>query len=311
MDAVLDGSGDTVFDLGGTDFLPERPDLATSYGFRPMTQVFPHDESGDLLEFGELAKRSKGVRRLAALRMDVDNLGLLFRDGLGKNMATLSRVAALSSQVRCFYEGYLNSICNKWAGLVYGLYSGGDDLFFVGAWHAMPELARRISDEFGAYCGDNPRISVSAGISLFPDKYPLYQAAEDSAGALDASKVGAKNAITLLGRTVAWDRWPEVVAAKERLEGLARPGGPRAILQHLRSLKSMADWDRSHRRIPTQRWRWIAAYVLARMAASYKGDREAIEQLGKELTDERALDRLSLAARWVQLEQRERVEGDK
>lgn len=311
MEATLDGTGDTIFDLTGTDFLPEKPEAVTSYGFRPTTQVFPYDEAGELLEFGEIAKRSKGVKRLAALRMDVDNLGLLFQEGLGKNMATLSHVAALSSQLRWFYEGYLDRICDEWPDVVYGLYSGGDDLFFVGAWDVVPELAKKISDEFREYCCGNPKLTVSAGISLFPDKYPLYQAAEDSAEALDASKStpdGQKNAITFLKHTVGWDRWPEVLGAKEQLEKLARPNGPRAILQRLRSLKAMADWDRTHRKVPTQRWRWLAAYLFARMAEQYKKDRDAIEQVSKALRDETALERLALAARWLQLEQRERVE---
>ncbi|HSV72142.1 MAG TPA: type III-A CRISPR-associated protein Cas10/Csm1 [Chthonomonadales bacterium] len=317
--------GDTVLALDGTVFLPEAPNPACSYGFRPVATVFPTDAAGDVLEFGELAGRARGVKRLAALRMDVDNLGLLFSTGFAEHTLsrgrgaspstyphdrfanyTLSRVAAVSSSLRWFYEGYLNNLCAEWAGKVYGLYAGGDDLFFVGSWDVMPEVAQRIRDDFHAYCGGNPKITVSAGISLFADKYPLYQAAEDSEANLDASKRhgdGRKNAVTFLGRTVGWEEWPEVVQARATLSALTSGNGPSAILQRLRALRAMSQADRQ-RASGTPRWRWLAAYSLSRMAGQYPKHRAAIAAVRDGLTDEAALERWALAARWVQLEQR-------
>jgi CRISPR-associated protein Csm1 len=318
--AALDGQEGTLFTLDGTDFLPAEPRADLSYGFRPVARVFPQEKDGSLLEFDKLAQKSEGVRRLAALRMDVDNLGKLFQEGMGEGQNTLSRTAALSSQIRWFFEGYLATLCQEWPNKVYGLYSGGDDLFFVGPWNIMPELAWRISQEFSAYCGGNPRLSVSAGISLFPDKYPLYQAADDSEEALEHSKrrkgpdeQDTKNAITFLWRTVAWAQWPDVLAARKMLFQMVTESdkGPRALLQRLRSLQAMNQWDRSNRRVPTQRWRWMAAYLLARMAAYYKQDREKIQSIEKELADqgEAALTRWAQAARWVELETRSPAEA--
>lgn len=308
LEATLDGDSDVIMNLDGTGFLPAAPNPECSYGFRPAARVFPTNPDGTLTEFGELAKRATGVKRLAALRMDVDNMGRLFRKGLAE--PTLSRVAALSSALGWFYEGYLNEICSEWPDKVYGLYSGGDDLFFVGSWDVMPRLAQKVRDEFAAYCAGNPRLTVSAGISLFPDKYPVYQAARDSDRALAASKAhggGRKDAMTFLGETVGWNDWPDVEDAHTRLVELISDGGPASILQRLRMLHAMCEAD-AHQRQPSKRWCWMAAYMLSQMAGQYREKRQAIEHIRDRLTDEAALNRWALAARWVQLERRERAE---
>ena len=53
------------------------------------------------------------VNWLGALRMDVDNLGTIFRDGLGQN-ATISRMATLSESLRLFFEGYVPQLCKDY-----------------------------------------------------------------------------------------------------------------------------------------------------------------------------------------------------
>ena len=70
--------------------------------------------------------------------MDVDNLGNIFADGLGK-AATLSRVAALSFAISMYFEGWVGQIAEEMnvethperGDTLYSIYSGGDDLFQV------------------------------------------------------------------------------------------------------------------------------------------------------------------------------------
>lgn len=56
--------------------------------------------------FGELAKKSEGIKKIAVLRADVDNLGTSFvygfRRGEDERYVTLSRTAALSRQLSLF-----------------------------------------------------------------------------------------------------------------------------------------------------------------------------------------------------------------
>lgn len=65
------------------------------------------------LYFEHLAKISNGANKLGVLKMDVDNLGLIFSEGLKKSYDEnlgISRVSALSSQLDMFFSGFVNNI---------------------------------------------------------------------------------------------------------------------------------------------------------------------------------------------------------
>jgi CRISPR-associated protein Csm1 len=58
------------------------------------------------------------------------------------------------------------------------VYSGGDDLFAIGAWNEVAEFAIDIADRFRQFTGDNPSVSISGGMVMADDKSPVYQLAE-------------------------------------------------------------------------------------------------------------------------------------
>ncbi|WP_455130058.1 type III-A CRISPR-associated protein Cas10/Csm1, partial [Pseudoramibacter alactolyticus] len=103
--------------------------------------------TGDTFE--AFAKQAQGIRRIAVLRADVDNLGHSFVAGFDdpanqNRYVTLSRTATLSRQLSLFFKFYINKILEspqfsltdarpeKRAATI--VYSGGDDVFIVGAW---------------------------------------------------------------------------------------------------------------------------------------------------------------------------------
>ncbi len=164
--------------------------------------------------FSVLAHQSNGIKRLGILRMDVDNLGQLFQNGFGEQ-ATLSRIAALSFAVSLYFDGWVSRLVEdaQIGGRIYTIYSGGDDLFFVGSWDAMLELAIRIRADLTAYAAGHPGIHASAGVALVGGKYPLSQAAQDAAGAEEAAKSltwwdgkeeKKKDAISFLDTPLPW-----------------------------------------------------------------------------------------------------------
>ena len=115
------------------------------------TQLWAADYSSSK-SFEELAKSADGIERIAVLRADVDNLGQAIVAGFNEKYATLSRTATLSRQLSLFFKLYINRILNNpqfnISGCVCGegrhaaiVYSGGDDLFIVGAWNEVIELA--------------------------------------------------------------------------------------------------------------------------------------------------------------------------
>lgn len=156
-----------------------------------------------------LANSSCGADLIGALRMDVDNLGLIFSRGLGQhfNLVTLSE---LSKSLNMFFKVYLNEICganftlptgetaldfmnknylNRDGRNVSVIYAGGDDLFIVGAWDEITELSFDIYRCFKAYTCKNDDIGISGGLTLHQPDFPLYQIARLSGEAEHEAKM--------------------------------------------------------------------------------------------------------------------------
>lgn len=276
---------------------------------RPLAQLVPPDYP----TLDRLARRARGIHRWGVLRMDVDDLGELFRQDL-----TLSRLATLSLSLRLFFEGWLPTLAGPQEedadDLSQGLYlqyAGGDDLFLVGAWDALPRFAERVRRSFADYVAHNPRITLSGGITLADAKYPLYQAAREADEAeKDAKRLPGKNAITFLGRTLSWELFGE---ARQRADALAdwceNRGAPRSLLQTL--LEIAAEYERNRKqnrkqgqRLHLGRWTWVAFYQLTRAAAGVKDKevKEGIIALRDEfLTSATLVQTIGLAARWAEL----------
>ena len=159
----------------------------------------------------ELARESEGIRRIAVCRMDVDDLGLAFVSGFAdKNAATaarrqhfvtISRTAAFSRQMSLFFKLYLNKLLSgeyqsRSPLTVTVVYSGGDDVFLVCAWNDALEAAERIHDALAEYsCG---ALTISGGVGLFDDHYPIRLAAEETAALEDEAKhIPGKDALSL------------------------------------------------------------------------------------------------------------------
>ena len=164
----------------------------------------------------DLADQSEGIRRIAICRMDVDNLGQAFIAGFEQPDQTdpvqrmkyvnLFRAAAFSRQMSLFFKYHIN-------GLLQGLcvsivYAGGDDVFLVGAWNHTLQAALRIQKHLRSYtCG---ALTISAGIALFNEHYPIRAAAEQTAALEDeAKKLPGKNGAALFDavpdHTYSWD----------------------------------------------------------------------------------------------------------
>jgi len=133
--------------------------------------------------FSELAKTSRGADRIGVLRMDVDNLGEIFTRGFKKELRSFPRLTSLSRQLTLFFKFYINAICQGYFGSnvkpldlseklltknegrnLSVIYSGGDDLFLVGAWDEITEIAFDIHNSFKLYTCQNPDVNISGGM---------------------------------------------------------------------------------------------------------------------------------------------------
>ncbi len=270
--------------------------------------------------FDELQDKAVGgFKRLGVLRMDVDNLGEVFKHGLA-GADSLARLSTLSLQMSLFFEGWVKQICESTAyqNLIYAVYAGGDDLFLIGPWDRMPELAQTIRDDFGAYTAGHPAIHLSAGLAFIGGKYPVYQAADDAFDALDLAKgVDGKNAFAFLGEPWQWEVFSSLAAKQARLLKIVTGpgfdpenlGGPQALLHVLRQLagEAAARAKKSKGRPVWGPWVWRGAYQLTRMAERYQRSKPELAAELLSIRDELALDNYQTiqqwgaAARWAQL----------
>jgi CRISPR-associated protein Csm1 len=278
------------------------------------------------------------LKKLAILRMDVDNLGSLFKDGFNiektqekdengrniyKSIATFSRLASLSRNLDYFFKGFLNVIWNSKAdykNYTQIIYSGGDDLFIVGRWNCIIDFAEDIQTHFAEWTCNNEEIGISGGITVVTPKFPISKAAElceiDEKLAKNhkISESIEKNAITLFGVPLHWKyEFPIVKKLKNRLVAMDMP---KSILMKIQAFYQQAQEEQKKNK--TQTWRWQMAYNFARAATQYKNNIDLLELLSEIKIDIIAdtvnknkvvkkhdyFTLLNLAARWAEFELR-------
>jgi len=319
--------GDWVLRINDADLTPVRRNgiVVPVIGFRFLPQHTPtvtQNGTQRIADLTELSEQSKGAPYFGALRMDVDSLGRLFAEGLG-GMASLSRLATFSRSLTVFFEGYLNEICRKVAPeRLYLLYSGGDDLFAVGSWDAVIELAEKVRAEFRRYTCYNPCTTVSAGVSVHHDKFPLYQAAEIAKGYLEAAKNfehpggHEKDAFGFWGRVVDWDetqiwlrKWHDRLiewlegrkATRALLFKLARIAELHEELKQRLERKLELSQQEVEQRLKFEKWRWRLVYTLSREKSELQDE---LQELQRDLIERDFICHLLLLTHWAELSTR-------
>jgi len=320
------------------------------------------------------------------LRMDVDSLGKLFSG----NLAPAER-AAVSAALSQFFEGWLNRICEETAiaeckqldekpptdiryncHLPYIIYAGGDDLFIVGSWSILPQLADRIRRDLTAYSiegrlegrlttaegrliegtqahgdrysqqsGTLPPLTISGGLAVVGEKFPVYQAAREAAAGEDAAKdllrnfsygdgksyveLPGRHAFTLLGQSVGWEEYQQVVAMRDHIIAINNGGKNRSIINRLATIanlyrqvevlqiKRMREQQRNNKvdrnllnsleqETLYSRWQWRLVYSLRQFSNHREPQvRDAAADLLQLIqVDRAAIGQLGLAARWAE-----------
>lgn len=297
---------------------------------------------GDTYE--EIVKNGKGIARLGVLRLDVDNLGLIFKEGFGKH-ATFGRVVQLSSMLDFFFSHYLNKLKlfswdpNKGLSEKYNefeykvrelieiVYSGGDDVFIVGHWSILPDIAIWINDEFRRFTGNNDNFSISAGIVLFDDKYPIFKAAQEAGEMEDKAKKKErknredniqkkKNGICFLDEDtpVSWNDFKEIrkwvtkfynwIDEESKNKNNDKKKISKGLITRLYNIYYEFE-DGKYKN--WAKWRWRAAYSLTRLANQYKDpyDKEiknfAAELFTSNKTEQELIQLLYIIANWTDL----------
>jgi len=303
-----------------------------SQGFRFIGKWDKEKESGQW-EFDDFANHAKGISRMGVLRMDVDNLGQVFIRGLrfkkhGKtdDMGSLSRVATLSRQLHLFFAGYLQQMIKKFPHTQL-LYAGGDDVFIIGCWDELPEVAETIKNEFHKYCANNPNFTLSGGIAMVGGRYPISRSAQLAGAAEEMAKnlvrgKKEKNALCFLDTSIGWESFENAKQLRKDIVDICKETNSQALIERLRQvvlavqevkqrqshlgtdqqIQDLIYWDK---------WRWRLVYNLKRMARRYHGIENKLTSIQNQLLDTQmltgkqpALDWLQLSLRWAEFSMR-------
>lgn len=311
--------------INNTDFLAAQlKGNGCSYGF----QFYGGNKQAQIYDDKDNENRNKTFEELAdgsylgILRMDVDNLGSIFIKGLPDKDKSFSAYSTLSFMLDYFFSGYLNTIrekykndknIEKYKDDVNILYSGGDDIFAVGRWDKLIEFAADIRKAFASFVGRDD-ISISGGIAIVGENYPIAKAAELAGEAEEKAKSdnnAAKNAFNLFGETISWkNEYEEVSKYKGELVKLINKQGLSKGILHKIKTYAMIVKDNAIKKDEGQKedmsYIWHTAYYLTRYMERHKSNKSIVD-FCKDLRDNKLLtsrnyELMAVAARWAELE---------
>ncbi|MDY0043907.1 MAG: type III-A CRISPR-associated protein Cas10/Csm1 [Syntrophales bacterium] len=238
---------------GNEDFSDDRF-LESRKSEKKKEELIDQMKDDVLKSFGHIATKALnpkngggwcGIEALGILKADVDQLGILMSCGLQPHQFTLSRLAALSRQLDFFFTVYLPHLLKTDSRFndVYTVFAGGDDLFLIGPWNRIIELATELRQSFENYVCKNNEVHFSAGISLHKPHTPLDKLAEAAESALERSKhVDGKNSITLFSETAAWDEFEQLQEVQNTIQQWRESGLiNNAMIYRINEFIKMAD----------------------------------------------------------------------
>jgi CRISPR-associated protein Csm1 len=207
-------------------FLPNGTELADLFKSNEYTDnlnsekpillysTYVPSKEGETINISELAKESEGDKKIAILKMDVDNLGKVFKEGLGE-IKTISRLSTLSTYLTLFFKYFVPEyVKDKYKDSIYLVYSGGDDTLIIGAWDKVIKLCCEIRDKFEKFVCENEHINLSAGIVITDYKHSFKNAVELAESELENAKNNiskderlnmSKNSLSIFGYAFNWD----------------------------------------------------------------------------------------------------------
>jgi CRISPR-associated protein Csm1 len=256
-----------------------------------------------------------GSPQLGIFHLDVDNLTSIFRYGIYQ--PTLAKIATLSRQLQLFFSGHLFSLIKDYQRTQI-LYAGEDDLWLIGAWDELPEVAFAIQQAFSQYCAFNPDLTLTGSLTLLPPSpYPLYklfdlaQQTQNHAKQLnylteqqrktgkpnheahDASPIVTKNTCSLFEVPISWQMYPTMLKFRDLLsEIITKSGNNHAIITRLRGVilalqayenrasdYQLKNIQQLNELIMYQRWRWQLVSNLTHLGYCYPNASRDLKKL--------------------------------
>lgn len=231
----------------------------------------------------------RGIEALGVLKADVDNLGLIFAAGTDPRLMSLSRLATMSRQMNAFFSMYIPHCLETMPEFsnIYTVFAGGDDLFLIGPWNAVTDFALFMNRRFREYVCRNPDMTISAGISIHKPGEPLGAIAASAESALEASKHGGRDRLTMFGETATWDEVDKLEGLRAKIGAWRQAGLPTGMLYRLNIFQEMESKKKTLKasgiklaEVASAMWEPMFRYTLARNVKSPEKRAELSEAAG-------------------------------
>lgn len=233
--------------------------------YRFLANYVSTDSEGKIRTFEEIATMSSMLNEdtirgfLAVIKIDVDHLGQVFSEGLGRDSPpgfdTASRIATLSRFFDHFFTGWIHWLLKNEFPFSYTVYSGGDDLFIVSSQTEALKIVSRIQEGF-CNLTNNIELTISAGIIVVKPNLPIAHTAEYAEMALKEAKK-KRNQLCIMNHLIEWNDLPLI----EKTVYLFEKETPKSafLYQLLRISKMWIKWrqnrdPRQLRFIPLLAW---------------------------------------------------------
>ncbi|NLX65156.1 MAG: hypothetical protein GX022_10380 [Clostridiaceae bacterium] len=174
--------------------------------------LLPKKESGNSVSLDSI--------KLAAVKMDFDNLGNLF-----SSIREADVKAGISKTITETINEAFSEVKN-----IHLIYAGGDDIFFICRFKDMIEviqtvylnIKRRVYEE-SALADYKKDFGISCGICLFHKDVPIIHYMDNAEIELLKSKDRGKNRITAENLSISWDEWQELYEIMQRCSHVLEP----------------------------------------------------------------------------------------
>ncbi len=247
---IRPGSRDTQADALGVPFAPTTERQPEAFH---VARWIPQNSHGEPLTFEEIVNKSRGVRRLAVIKADVDDMGMKVGH-IVRNDPSLAGLKVFNRDLDTFFgKTIYNYLKDNWRD-IYTIYSGGDDLLMVGPWNTVLDFAGDLRKRFREGPGDKYGLTFSAGIALTPYRIPIRHAVE-RADELEseAKSHQGKNRCAALDTQWTWDNHDTVLCDGKKLAGWIENNHlPRSLIHRLLALVETE--DPTGRSLRSARW---------------------------------------------------------
>ena len=210
--SFIDAQSEIVYDITNDEVFRGY----AKWALKSYVKFSEHEERVE--EFEELAQEScgggkEGVKALMSLKGDVDNMGSFLKE---RNIDSFAKFNFVSRLIDYFFSVKVSQMME--GKNLYTIFAGGDDLFIIGAWDEVIDVAKEIRAEFMAFAAGST-LSISMGGVMFKSSKPINYIADLSEEALEEAKaLEGKDGITLFGESVKWDDYLDDLGLYEELE---------------------------------------------------------------------------------------------